>query len=153
MQKFALLISAAALGAAAPVIAAASPLQVASTVLVEQRSTAADGTVRVALAPAKRAVPGDRVVFALNYRNTGAQPLANVVFDNPVPAQIAYRAPAAGSPEPQLSVDGKTFGALSTLRVAGRPATAADVTHVRWTLATPIAPGSSGRLAFAAVLK
>lgn len=153
MHSFAYVIAAGALSVATQALAAPSPLQVASSVLVEQRNTAADGTVRVVLKPAKRAVPGERVVFALDYRNAGQAALADVVFDNPVPAAIAYRAASAGSPEPLLSVDGKIFGALATLRVAGRPATIADVTHVRWTLAAPIAPGSSGRLAFAAVLK
>lgn len=153
MKTFVYFVAVSALGVATQALGAPSPLQAASTVLVEQRSPAADGTTRVALVPAKRAVPGDRVVFALDYRNTGKAPLADVVFDNPVPAGIAYRAPASGSPEPLLSVDGKTFGPLATLRVAGRPATIADVTHVRWKLAAAIAPGSGGRLAFAAVLK
>ncbi len=93
------------------------------------------------------------MVFALDYRNTGSQPLANVVFDNPVPDSMAYRAAASGSATPLLSVDGKVFGPLSTLRIDGRAATAAEVTHVRWMLAAPIAPGSTGRVAFQAALK
>jgi uncharacterized repeat protein (TIGR01451 family) len=150
MQMLAYAI-AAAMSAASPV--AISPLQVSSSVLVEQRSTARDGTSRVAFKPATRVTPGDRLIFALDYRNTGQQPLAGVVFDNRVPAGLAYRAALPGSIEPLLSVDGKVFGPLGTLRVAGRPAILADVTHVRWTLAAPIAPGGSGRLSFAAVLK
>jgi uncharacterized repeat protein (TIGR01451 family) len=153
MQTLAYFLAASALSAATQALAAPAPLQVASSVLVVQRSTAADGTVKVALAPAKRAVPGDHVVFALSYKNVGNQPLADVVFDNPVPAGIAYRGATSGSVEPMVSVDGKVFGPLGALRVAGRPATIADVTHVRWKLAAPIAAGSSGRLAFAAVLK
>ena len=153
MHKLAYLVTAAALGVVAPALAAASPLQVASAVLVEHRTAATDGSVRVSLAPAKHVVPGDRVVFALNYRNAGNQPLTNIVFDNPVPAQIGYRGAADGSAEPLLSVDGKTFAPLAALRVAGRPATVADVTHVRWRLATPIAAGAQGRVAFNAVVK
>lgn len=153
MTSFTYFFAASALSVAMQAAAAPAPLLVSASVLVEQRSTAADGTIRVALAPAKRAVPGDHVVFALDYRNTGNAPLADVVFDNPVPAAIAYRVATPGSPEPLVSVDGKTFGALNTLRVGGRPATYADVTHVRWRMPAPIAPGSAGRLAFAAVLK
>jgi uncharacterized repeat protein (TIGR01451 family) len=153
MRNFAYLITAAALAVAAPALAGDGPLQVASKVLVEQRTAAADGTVRTALVPAKRAVPGDRVVFALAYRNTGTKPISDVVFNNPVPAGIAYRAPAQGSPSPDLSVDGKNFGPLGSLRVGARAATAADVTHVRWRLASPIAPGGQGQLAFQAILK
>lgn len=152
MTRHKYLAAALLIGSTVPAAAATSPLQIASSVSVERRSVAQDGTVRVALVPAKRATPGDRVVFVLDYRNTGKAPLADVVFDNPVPAGIAFRA-AAGLPEPLLSTDGKTYAALAALRVAGRPATPADVTHVRWKLVAPIAPGAAGRLAFAAVLK
>ncbi|WP_010162367.1 DUF11 domain-containing protein [Sphingomonas sp. PAMC 26617] len=137
---------------------AAGPLQVESKVLAEQKTRAPDGTVRVALAPVRRVVPGDRVTFVLAYRNTGTQPLGNVVLDNPVPKGIAYRAPAPTSAAPEVSVDGKTYGALASLRVASgtgttRAATADDVTHVRWRLARPITAGAQGQLAFEAVLR
>lgn len=146
------------LGAAlAAPVAAAGPLEVTSRVLVESKQLAADGTTRIALVPAKRAVPGDRVVFVLAYRNTGAQPLSNIVFDNPVPQGVAYRAPLAGSPAPDLSVDGRLYGALEQLTVAANGATRAaaadDVTHVRWRLARPLAPGARGEFAFQAALK
>lgn len=137
---------------------AAGPLQVESRVLTEQKTRAPDGTVRVALVPARRIVPGDRVTFVLAYRNTGTQPIGNVVLDNPVPKGIAYRAPAATSAAPDLSVDGKTYGPLASLRVATatgttRAATPNDVTHVRWRLERPITAGAQGQLAFDAVLR
>lgn len=132
--------------------ALAGPLQVTSQVLVESRQRAPDGTTRVTLVPARRAVPGDRVVFALAYRNTGTQPLSDIVFDNPVPRGIAYRAPAADSAAPELSVDGRRYGSLAQLG-AGRAVGPDDVTHVRWRLTRPLAPGASGRFAFEAVLK
>lgn len=142
---------------AAPAFAA-GPLQVESKVLTEQKMRAPDGTVRVVLGPAKKIVPGDHVTFVLAYRNTGAQPIGNVVLDNPVPKGIAYRGPAATSVAPELSVDGKTYGPLTSLRVmtaigTTRAATADDVTHVRWRLARPITAGTQGQLAFDAVLK
>lgn len=151
------IIAAAAI--AVPAIAATqSPLEIASKIFVAERKLAADGTVHTALVPAKKAVPGDQVVFVLAYRNTGAAPLSNLVFNNPVPAGVAYRAPAEGSPAPELSVDGKTFGALASLRVpvaggASRPAGANDVTHVRWRLNGALAAGGKGQFAFQAVLK
>ncbi|VXC33208.1 DUF11 domain-containing protein [Sphingomonas sp. 8AM] len=138
----------AALAAASPALAA-GPLQVASKVMVEARQRAADGTTRIALVPAHRVVPGDRVVFTLAYRNTGAQPLADLVFDNPVPSGVAYRAPAPNSPAPELSVDGRRYGTLAQLGAVEPDA----VTHVRWRLARPLAPGASGTFAFQAVLK
>lgn len=143
---------------AAPLPALAGPLDVRSGVMVETRQRAGDGTTRVTLAPAQRVVPGDRVVLTLDYRNTGAAPLANIAFDNPVPKGLAYRSPVAGSAAPEVSVDGRTYASLSLLRVATagggwRPAQPDDVTHVRWRLDRPLGPGAAGRFAFQAVLK
>lgn len=136
----------------------AGPLTITSQTSVEQRVAAPDGTVRMVLVPAKRAIPGDKVVFALNYHNTGTQPIANLVLANPVPKGMVYRAVAAGSPIPEVSVDGKTFGTLASLRVrtaegGSRAAGPDDVTSVRWRLTNAVAPGSQGQLAFQAILK
>jgi uncharacterized repeat protein (TIGR01451 family) len=157
MIRLLLLLGAAIAAPAAVSAAPAGPLQVTSKVLVESKQRAADGTTRVALVAAKRAVPGDRVVFVLAYRNTGTQPLSNIVFDNPVPHGVAYRAPLPGTPAPELSVDGRTFASLDRLSVAtrggARAAAADDVTHVRWRLVRPLAPGAEGEFAFQAALK
>ncbi|MBN8809333.1 MAG: hypothetical protein J0I47_14010 [Sphingomonas sp.] len=148
------IVAAAAVSTAA---IAAGPLQVTSKILAEHRARAADGTTSETLVAAAKVVPGTRVVFVLEYRNTGRQPLANIVFDNPVPRGIAYRGPAPNSPAPEVSVDGKTYGALAALSVrtpaGARPAGPDDVTHVRWRLARPLAPGAQGQFAFQAVLK
>ncbi|MDO6415804.1 hypothetical protein Q4F19_15540 [Sphingomonas sp. BIUV-7] len=151
-----LTIAAVALGAFPAV--AAGPLEVTSRVMVEAKQRADDGSTRVALLPARRVVPGDRVVFVLAYRNVGRQPLSDIVLDNPVPAGLAYRAPAQGSAVPDVSIDGKTYGALAALRVpvAGgstRAATAEDVTNVRWRIDRPIAAGTQGQFAFQAILR
>ena len=62
------------------------------------------------------------------------------------------------TPVPELSVDGKTFGSLGSLRIATadgktRAAAPADVRVVRWHLAQPVAPGGEGQVAFRALLK
>lgn len=137
---------------------AAEPVKITATVLAEQREAAADGTTRVRLVPAGRIVPGDHVVYRLSVSNSGPKPASGVVIANPVPAGMQYAGPAANSPAPELSVDGKTFGPLSTLRVAtadgkSRAAAPADVRVVRWRLAQPVAPGGEGQVAFRALLK
>jgi uncharacterized repeat protein (TIGR01451 family) len=148
---------AAALGAvAAPAFAA--PLTITSDVRVEKKIAAADGTTRVALVKADKAVPGDSVTFVLSYHNTGTQPIANLVLANPIPKGVAYRAPASGSTAPEVSTDGIHFGALGTLRVASaagatKAAGLDDITAVRWRLANPVPAGGKGELAFRAVLK
>lgn len=150
------LVAAVALTGALPAIA--GPLSLVSEIRVEKRVAASDGTTRVVLVKADKVVPGDRVVFVLTYRNTGNQPISNLVLANPVPKNIAYRTGNAGSAAPEVSVDGKTFGPLSGLRVASatgglRAAGPDDVTAVRWRLASPVAAGAQGQLAFQAVLK
>jgi len=155
MRTFLMAIAATAI--AAPALAS-GPLSVESSMLTVRKQAAADGTTKVSLVPAAKAVPGDKIVLRLSYRNGGAAPIANVVLSNPLPAGITYRAPAAGSPAPEVSVDGQTFGTLATLRVAGadgnlRPATADDVRHVRWKIAAPIPAGAQGQVSCEGILK
>ncbi len=140
-------VAATLLAAAAPAHAA-GPLEVASDVRVEQRVGAPDGTTRVVLVSPKHVVPGDRIVFTLRYRNTGVQPLGDVVLANPVPRGIAYRAPVPGTPEPEVSVDGHSYGPLAGLRIGNRAALPDDVVAVRWRLARPLAPRATGTFAF-----
>jgi uncharacterized repeat protein (TIGR01451 family) len=109
------------------------------------------------LVPASRAVPGDALVYALGYRNSGSQPAADVVLDNPVPANVVYRGAGAGG-EPEVSVDGRSFAPIARLTVIDadgtrRPARLAEVKFVRWHLATPIAAGAAGEVSFHAVLR
>lgn len=137
---------------------AGSPLTVESSMLTVKKQAAADGTTRVSLVPAAKVVPGDKVIIRLSYRNTGTTPIGNVVLNNPLPQGIAYRAPSAGSLVPDVSVDGRSFGQLATLRVATpsggqRAATADDVTHVRWRIADPIPVGARGQVSVEAILK
>ncbi|GAA0658538.1 putative repeat protein (TIGR01451 family) [Sphingomonas insulae] len=146
-----------ALVLAAP-LAAAGPLTMTTRMMVEKRVAARDGSTATTMIPATRAVPGDRITVVLAYRNGGTAPIGNLVLANPVPRNVAFRGAAAGSAAPEVSVDGKTYGSLDGLRVttpdgATRPATANDVTHVRWRLSSPVAAGQGGELAFQAVLK
>lgn len=152
------LLAAGLVAAAMPAIAAAGPLQVTSSIMVEHRAAAADGTTRVSLVKAAKVVPGAAVVFVTHYANVGRQPIADLVLADPIPASIAYRAASPGSPAPEVSVDGRTFGPLSTLRMplaqgGTRAATPDDVTAVRWRLTAPLAPGEHGERAFRAILK
>ena len=146
----------AILTANAPV-SAQGPLSVTSTAMVEIKTQGADGTTKVSLAPARRVVPGDRLTFVVTYRNTGGAALSDLAIVNPVPDAVAFRAAANGSPAPEVSVDGRIFAPLATLRVTGpegtRAATPDDVTHVRWRLARLLTAGGEGRLAYQAVLK
>ncbi|KQZ76423.1 hypothetical protein ASE06_07635 [Sphingopyxis sp. Root214] len=98
-------------------------------------------------------VPGDRVRVAHTFANNGAAPAAGLNLVNPILDGLTFddTADTAGF---GVSTDGgKTFGPLAapTVPVDGaalRPATAADVTHVRWLWPDAIAPGQSRSVAF-----
>jgi uncharacterized repeat protein (TIGR01451 family) len=145
---------------AAVVVAAPAAAQVSleNKVLKETTVRAADGTVTTKVAPMKSLAPGETAVYVMTYRNGGRTPASNLVINNPVSKDVRYAGPAANSATPVVSVDGgRTFGQLQTLTVAGpngrRAAQFADVTHVRWTVAGPVAPGSSGSVSYKGVVR
>lgn len=146
------------LESAALAAALAAPVEVVTKVMAETRTTAADGSTRIALTPAGRVTPGDRVVYQISYRNTGGEPVRDFVVTNPLPTAMQYVAAAGGSAAPEMSLDGTNFAPLATLRVklaggASRVAMAGDVRVLRWRIAKPIAPGAQGQVSFTAVLR
>ncbi len=146
------------LAAVAPAQAmAADRVALDNSVFVERVTTDANGKQRVLLEEPKVVVPGDRLVFVLNYRNAGVQPADRFVITNPMPAAVSFA--DAGDTSPMVSVDGgKQWGLLADLTVAmtdgtRRTAQPADVTHIRWSLQKPIPVGGTGKLMFRGVVK
>lgn len=136
---------------------AANQVALDNIVFVERVSTDALGKQRILLEEPKVVVPGDRLVFVLNYRNAGAQPADKFVITNPMPSAVRFA--DAGDTRPLVSVDGgKQWGLLSDLSVpmadgTRRSAQPADVTHVRWAFQKPIPVGGTGKLMFRGVVK
>src|ERR1700676_5323303 len=85
----------------------ADPLAIRSIAEVESRSRAA-GREIVKLIPADRVVPGDRVIYTLEVRNTSATALDAPIVTHPVPEHMRYVANSAVGPgaEARYSVDG-----------------------------------------------
>jgi hypothetical protein len=149
LALFALLAPAAA--------SAADNVSLSSKVLVERVKPGPDGkSVTVREEPGV-VTPGDRLVVVLSYRNGGAEPATGFTLTNPIPSAVAFTGTDDSSAV--LSVDGgKSWGALESLKVVAadgtsRPAVAADVTHIRWSLGQPIAAGSRGELSFRGVVE
>lgn len=136
---------------------AANQVVLDNSVFVERATTDAAGKQRILLEEPKVVVPGDKLVFVLNYRNAGAQPADAFVITNPMPSAVRYA--DAGDTRPAVSVDGgKNWGTLETLTVpladgTRRPAQPADVTHIRWAFQKPIPAGGAGKLMFRGIVK
>lgn len=136
---------------------AADNVTLKSDVFVARVVKDAAGRTSVALQPPTLVTPGDKLVFVLNYKNQGNAPATNFTVTNPIPAAVVYADQASAGEV--VSVDGgRSWGALAALRVRTadgkfRPAVAADVTHIRWTLKSPVAVGAGGKLQFNAVVR
>ena len=148
------LILAALLAAAAQPAAAQGAGALTSKIELEKSTPAVEGQpARKTYVTPDVVVPGDRVRVTLTFTNKGSAPAAGVNLVNPIPDGLVYddTADTAGF---GVSTDGgKNFGALAALTVpaantAPRPATASDVTHVRWLWSDAIAPGQSRTVAF-----
>jgi hypothetical protein len=123
--------------------AAAPAIALASDVYVE-RSTAS--TARV-LQPAQQLSSGDRIVTIVSWKrlSNGGQ----FTVTNPLPRSLYFQ--GSDREDEEVSVDGgKSWGRLGALRVGNRLATPEDVTHLRWKIT---APGSSGRIAYSAIVR
>jgi len=136
---------------------AADAVSLSSEVFVERVRQEADGKTRIVREEPRVVTPGDKLVIVLSYRNNSAAPATGFVVTNPIPNSVAF---AGGESEGALvSVDGgKSWGALAALRIANadgtsRPAGQADVTHIRWTFARPIAAGASGQHSFRGIVE
>lgn len=137
------------------VVHAAGELQLDNQVFQEIEVQTEDGRIEVQQVPAARVVPGDEVTYVINYRNVGDQPLDDVAITNPIPVQLVYVDASGVVPVTEVSVDdGVEYGPLAELTVPGpdgepRPATAEDVTHLRWII--PVLPaGADGAVSFTA---
>ena len=135
---------------------AAEDVSLSSQVFVEKMVKDAKGAVQTVRQKPEIVTPGDRLVFVLSYTNKGTTPATGFVVTNPVPDAVSF---AAAEGPAQLSTDGGTsWGQLAALKAkaadgTSRAAVPADVTHIRWTFAQPIAAGSGGELTFRGVVK
>ncbi len=153
------IFAAAALLASSGLLAQATApnnVSLLSETFVAKTVTDAAGKKDNKLFPAERVLPADVLVFQLSYENKGTTPANRFVINNPVPNGVDYT--GVREAWATVSVDGKTFAALNTLKVKKadgtmRSANPADVKAIRWTFATPIAPGAKGNVMFYAMVK
>jgi hypothetical protein len=136
---------------------AANDVALNSSVFVEKTVQEANGRTRIVLEPPALVVPGDKLLFVLNYKNGGAKPATDFTVTNPMPGAVAFT--GSETDGALVSVDGgKSWGALAMLKVSDqdgivRTARPEDVTHVRWVLRNPIPSGQGGKLSFRGVVR
>jgi len=134
-------------------------VKIDSSIMIERTTISEDGTsVTQLVSPsAVKVVPGDKLLITNSYRNLGDEAVTGFVLNNPVHQAVIFT--EALEDWALVSVDGgKNFGSLSALSVAdeaqqSRPAVAADVTHIRWVMPSPIEPGATGELRFRGTVK
>jgi uncharacterized repeat protein (TIGR01451 family) len=113
------------------------------------------------LAPAKRVVSGDRVLYTLEVRNTGPTTVPPPRVDYAIPTHTWYVTESAVGPgtEVTYSVDGGlNFDRPENLRVSApggqtRNALAADYTHIRWQLKNALKAHSVAFVRFRVLVK
>ena len=144
-----------------PAIAMAQgAISLKAVALIEQTVTNADGTTSTKMVPAESVRPGTDVFYRISFTNVSDQTATGLVINDPIPESMVYKVGSAygANTTPQVSVDnGSSYGDLASLTVLDelgnpRPATASDVTHVRWLVNYPLNPGDEGSVSFRATL-
>lgn len=128
---------------------------------VTQKNDKGETVLRRTDAAKANVVPGDTVIYTIDYVNRADKPATGVVIDNPVPENMRYVDKSAEGTGTRIDFSvnkGKSYGPLATLKIttsAGRekPATAADITSVRWTLEKPLPAGGKGSVSYRAKVK
>lgn len=136
-------------------------LTATQSVLKEVRSTTPTGDIITRYVDATLVVPGEVIVYRLDYENDGSEPVTDMVLTMPVPSEVTFQEGSADQDgmETYFSADGgATFHVLGNVMIDAldgtlTPAGAADITHVQWVAKIQIAPNTRGQLQFKAALK
>ncbi len=152
-----------ALFAAAPLMLAAAEASMSARQVVEKETVVVgtNGEETVKRLPADKVTPGETVVYSIRYKNEGAAPAGDIVLVMPVPKEVAYVEGAVAGAEAasvSFSADGgQTYVARGRLTVVEggepRPARGDEITHIKWTLSTPVGPQAEGEVSYKAVLR
>jgi uncharacterized repeat protein (TIGR01451 family) len=138
----------------------AHPVTIRAVAEVEVR-TLEQGHETSKLVPADQVVPGDRLFYTLEVRNTDAASIAAPTVIYAIPEHMEYVADSAVGPgaEVSFSVDaGRSFDSPEKLKVRTpegslRPAVAADYTHIRWQLKKTLKGHAVAFVRFRALVK
>ena len=119
-----------------------------------------EGEIELIRIFAKKILPGDEVIYTIEYTNHGYDAADRVVVTCPMPEGMRYRKFSAvgDGTEILFSIDnGHTFDEPANLIVRNDEgdvikAKTRHYTHIRWRLLNHVAAGASGSVSFRAVL-
>ena len=138
----------------------AGNIEVKNVAEVETEVKDAKGKVTIKRAPAAKVVPGSEVIYTTTFKNLGSKAAGNIVINNPLPLNTTLTAGSVFGANTNItySLDGKVFATPDKLKVKDKdgkeiPATAADYTHIRWSLQGELAAGKTGEVGFRSVIK
>jgi uncharacterized repeat protein (TIGR01451 family) len=120
-----------------------------------------DGKKITQIVPAGKVIPGDEVIYTIEYKNISQKTADNVFVTDPIPQEMIYRTGSARGEGTSVtfSIDGGvTYDVPENLKVTGedgKPKIAGPekYTHIRWKLDNPLPAGQSGQVMFRAELK
>ena len=136
--------------------AVASDVQVKNTIHKVTTYVDDNGQVRRRLERAESVVPGDELKYTVHFSNTGSRTVdaGTIVITDAIPPHTQYldgTAFGAGT-DIDYSIDGETFAKPDALTVTQdgvkSPASAQDITAIRWTFSPALNPGESGSVSF-----
>lgn len=113
------------------------------------------GVETITYETAELVVPGERLAYELDYMNDQAEPATDLVLTMPIPDVVEFAEGSARGKGTVItySVDGTNFYDREALMMGETAASAEDITHIRWVIVGPVAPGEAGKLAFSGTLK
>lgn len=114
--------------------------------------------------PVDKTLPGDILVYTINYRNGGTTEARDAAIVDPLPAGVVYLPNSAVGQDAEItcSLDGgrswQSAPAMVQVKktdgtTENRPAALAQYTHIRWVISKPIPPGQSGQVQFKVTVK
>lgn len=120
-----------------------------------------NGNKIIKLIDTKKVLPGDTVFYENSVDNGKAEPVKNMVLNNPIPKEMAYLTDSAKCEKPctiLYSVDnGKVFDKPENLKIKTEKgvhiARADEYTNVRWILNQPLAPNQKVSVSYKAKLR
>lgn len=136
---------------------ASSDVRTSSSIFVERAKPANAGARTITLEPARQVTSGERLIYVVEYRNTGKRPVQGFTVTNPLPRTVRLDETMDGSE--LVSIDGgRSWGTLSEMRVtlgegSWRPANPDDVTHLRWRVGDRLMQGETRRVTFRAIVR